>query len=144
MRPTAAVKSTSMGPFLGADESAVFTNHASQQKKQLQGVFQRLICLLLLQTLSLLQRELPNASQNAGRVAKLQVSLAKLLKLAAARRALLPKPVIRIVSACKGRAGGSSRVSSARLALLLSLVVRAVDVGRCRERAGALIRSGTP
>jgi hypothetical protein len=120
-----------MGPFLGADESAVFTNYASQQKKQLQGVFQRLICLLLLQTLSLLKQELPNP--NAAKVARLKVTLAKLLKLAAARRVLLPKPVIRIMNTYKGRAGGSSRVSSASLALLLSVVVRAVDMKRCRE-----------
>lgn len=85
---------TSMKAFFEADESAVFTKYASQPKRQLQGMFQRMIYMLILQTLSLLRTELVNSHgrpRSKSKVLKLKSALEKLYKLASSK-GILPKP----------------------------------------------------
>lgn len=138
--PEVVNKSISQKPYLGADESAVFTNYASQQKKQLQGIFQRMICMLLLQTMALLKRELTISTsqgrqQSHAKVTKLKLTLSKLFKLAQARR-MLPKPAetIRIMNTYRKTSNKSnSKMSSVSLAMLISVIVRAVDMKRPRQ-----------
>jgi len=125
-------------PSLEADESAVFTKYASQPKRQLQGMFQRLICMLILQTLGLIRGELSNSTGNHqqqasnARLVKLKSSLAKLVRMANTRRMLLPKPQnsIRIMNTYKILDKPASHMSSMRLALLVSMIVKASDSSR--------------
>lgn len=137
--PEVVNKSISQKPYLGADESAVFTNYASQQKKQLQGMFQRMICMLLLQTMALLKRELTISTsqgrqQSQAKVDKLKLTLSKLFKLAQARR-MLPKPAetIRIMNTYRKSSKSKNKMSSVSLAMLISVIVRAVDMKRPRQ-----------
>lgn len=135
--PAVVNKSISQKSYLGADESAVFTNYASQQKKQLQGMFQRMICMLLLQTMALLKRELATSAsqgrhQSHVKVDKLKMTLSKLFKLAQARR-MLPKPAETIHIMNTYRKAKSNKMSSVSLAMLISVIVRAVDMKRPRQ-----------
>ncbi len=124
-------------PFPEADESAVFTKYASQPKMQLQGMFQRVIYMLIVQTLGLIRGELSSSTgtqASKARLVKLRSSLARLVRMASARRVLLPKPQnsIRIMNTYKisGRPAG---MNSMRLALLVSMIVKAADSKEARS-----------
>lgn len=143
--------------FLEADESAVFTTYAFQPKRQLQGMFQRIIYMLILQTLGLIRGELLNSTGNTTttqtqqqaaasqiKLAKLKLTLAKLYRMASARRMIRPpKPEksIQIMNTYKtfqAEVGvnkkNNGRLSAVNLALLVSMIVQALDTSRDRRK----------
>jgi maleate cis-trans isomerase len=121
---------------LGADESAVFTKYASQQKRQLQEYFQRMIYMLILQTLSLLKGEMVSVKISGSnqasqiKITKLKVSLQKLMRLANTR-CMPPKPkqTIRIMNTYRK----VKVVSSFNLAMLISVIGKALDVKKQKK-----------
>lgn len=125
---------------LGADESAVFTKYVSQPKRQLQGSFQRMIYMLILQTLGLLKQEMLNSSLIGPelaqiRIAKLKLTLEKLYRLARSKR-MLPKPQesIRIMNTYKKTKTKRVRMSSTNLAVLISVIVQAMEIKKRQIR----------
>jgi len=133
---TVNIEPTNAKPFLEADESAVFTKYASQPKRQLQGMFQQVIYMLILQTLGLIRREL---SSSAGtqtskiKLVKLKSNLSRLVKMANARRPLLPKPEKSIQIMNTYKINKPVNVSSMKLALLLSLIFKTSEVKKVKK-----------
>lgn len=133
-----ASKSNSPKAFFEADESAVFTKYASQPKRQLQGMFQRIIYMLILQTLSLIRGELSNSTGNVVtsqvKVAKLRSTLARLYQMASGRRqvpvVMLPKAEksIQIMNTYK------KKMNSVNLALLVSMIVQHLDMNNSNKK----------
>jgi hypothetical protein len=121
---------------LGDDKSAVFIKYVSQPKKHLQGSFQRMIYMLILQTLGLLKQEMLNSSLIGpelaqSRITKLKLTLEKLYKLAQrSKRTLLPKPQesIRIMNTYKKMEAKRVQMSSTNLAVLISVMVQAMEM----------------
>lgn len=122
----------SMKPFFEADESAVFTKYASQPKRQLQGMFQRVIYMLILQTLSLLRAELTSShghQRSRSKVLKLKSALEKLHRLASSKRILSkPQDSIRIMNTYRKT---QMSVGSLNLLMLVS-VVKAMNLKKHR------------
>lgn len=119
----------SMKQSHGADESAVFTKYASQQKRQLQGVFQRMIYMLLLQTLGLLKQEMSHAKPVAHKMTKLRSNLEKLYKMANARKMLQkPSDSIRIMNTYRIAKSSRSKISPLNLAMIISVIVKAFEM----------------
>lgn len=113
----------SMKQISGADESAVFTKNASQQKKQLHEMFSRMIYMLILQTLGLLKQELNQSTPVAYKVIKLKSTLSKLYKMANARKMLQkPSDSIRIMNTYRKH---SSRMTPLNAAMIVSFLVKA-------------------
>jgi len=122
--------------FRGADESAVFTKYASQPKRQLQGMFQRIIYMLILQTLGLIKEELSSstgAPSSRIKVARLKSTLVKLYRMASVRRMLLPKPENSIEIMNTYRIKQQSQRNSVNLAMLVSIIVKAVETQKKRQ-----------
>jgi hypothetical protein len=148
---TAPSKLHSSQTFLEADESAVFTTYAFQPKRQLQGMFQRIIYMLILQTLGLIRGELLSSTGNITttqtkqasqiKVAKLRLTLAKLYRMASARRMIRPKPEksIQILNTYKTFQAGTGfnktgRLNAVNLALLVSMIVQAMDTSKNKRK----------
>jgi len=141
VRSTPVIKLNSVN-VLGADESAVFAKYVSQPKRQLQGSFQRMIYMLILQTLGLLKQEMLNSSLIVpelaqSRITKLKLTLEKLYRLARSKR-MLPKPQesIRIMNTYKKTKNNTKRVriSSMNLAVLISVMVQAMEIKKRQIR----------
>lgn len=116
--------------FIGADESAVFTKYASQQKRQLQGMYQKIIFMLILQTMNLIKQEMLNPQSShvhKNRITKLRLTLIKLYKLAIAKKKLAkPQNSIQVMNTFRI----SKEASSLNLALMITMIVKSFKMKR--------------
>ena len=125
------LKRKSIETFNEAEESAVFSNYASQPKSQLQGMFQRILCVLIFHTLSLISQETFNCQPGSSlKIVKLRavlVKLANLLKHHQKKLALQQTPKRLIYRVNKYSYHELHKTMSAcKLVMFVSLMVRSI------------------
>jgi len=150
---------STMNPLLEAEESAVFSNYVSQPKKQLQGMFQRILCVLILHTLNLINQQTSLVTHLSQRkkvcatsmqseesnqvlisnlkVAKLRMTLAKLVKLLKVHRKTKPSvkqsqcivPILKIYRASTMQ-GLQKTANACSLIMIMSLMLKSMKKSR--------------
>jgi len=127
----AAHETKTLKQFVRADESAVFTKYASQPKRQLYGMFQQIVFMLILQTMNLIKQEMSSPQSmhiHKSRISKLRITLSKLFKLAIAKK-MLPKAQnsIQVMNTFRK---SKNTMNSLNLALLISMIVKSLETKR--------------